>query len=474
MRKALIFVLTLLLALGGLGYAHAAVTDQQDDLLIYPTLEVGDPSVLEGWTASMTFACGSHLHWYTDFCFGGVTQTAFEYSPSGFDEGDSGTLSWMDVYFNGGLSASVSGGSFSLSNTEYGALLKAVAAVTPEGRSKTMNLRMKDYVNYYLPDFELRFDNGEMVCNQLTSLYGQITGDNWYETHESYAEFFSRFRFPVQDDHIMSVTVEKDALGQVVGIELSPENDPTLYFISDVNAQGIWFISIFQDEEGIPLAYETPQGHGIYHAPWKQTGNAYNSQGREAAAIAPDMDALELLVPLDETLSIRDMEIDGETGEAWMLTSENTSYVLTAYDLDTGKTMQRIQVLPRDPQAGSDAASFVRDNGYLLVTAQGSLALVDTASRELLLTAPDDRSQNYCAAHYDPEKGDLQFDGEHLILIDSTYYQDGTFWTAVYRRDQQVYYGEYDCSIMRGNDAFYYRAISVDQDPIVLQSSKSR
>ena len=59
MRKVLIFVLTIVLALGGIGFAHAAVTDSQDELLIYPTFESGDPAVLAGRTVSLTFACGN-------------------------------------------------------------------------------------------------------------------------------------------------------------------------------------------------------------------------------------------------------------------------------------------------------------------------------------------------------------------------------------------------------------------------------
>ena len=46
MKKVIIFALVLALALGGIGFAHAAVTANQDDLKIFTTLELGDPSVL--------------------------------------------------------------------------------------------------------------------------------------------------------------------------------------------------------------------------------------------------------------------------------------------------------------------------------------------------------------------------------------------------------------------------------------------
>ena len=86
MRKVLIFALTVAIALGGIGFAHAVVTDSQDELLVYPTSELGDPSALEGLTACVTLACGEHLRWYTDHTLGGETATHFVYDPKGIPD----------------------------------------------------------------------------------------------------------------------------------------------------------------------------------------------------------------------------------------------------------------------------------------------------------------------------------------------------------------------------------------------------
>ena len=67
MKKVIVFLLVIALAIGGIGAAHAAVTASQDDLVLYPTIQVGDPAVLEGLTAGLTFACGDHLIWKTDY-----------------------------------------------------------------------------------------------------------------------------------------------------------------------------------------------------------------------------------------------------------------------------------------------------------------------------------------------------------------------------------------------------------------------
>ena len=457
MRKVLIFALTVAIALGGLGFAHAAVTDSQDDLLIYPTLEVGDRSRLDGMTASMTFACGDHLRWHTDYTFGGETATEFRYHRKPLQEPEDYERTRLSIGFSGGFGASTSG-YFSVGANDYGALFQAVAVATPDGGTKTMNLNMADYVNYYMSDFDLSY--------MSVNLHSLITDEDWYEWG-NYHEFTEHFRFPVQDHHIVSVTVGKDASGRINDINLSPENGPLLYFISDVNAEGLWFVPVFKAEDGTPLPYESPAGHGIYFIPWKVTGTIQYTSG-EKETVEPDLDNARRLFPLDDNLIIEHMEIDAEAGEAWMLTREDTAFFLTSYDLTAGQVLARLEVLPHDPEADAGTCTFERDGDYLLVTAQNHIALVDTANRALLLTAPD-TAQDCSSISYTPETGTIFFDGEYLILLDVMRYWDGTFWTAVFRQDELTYYGEYDCSLMRGNDDFYYSSINVDQDPITLK-----
>ncbi len=469
MRKVLIFALTVALALGGLGFAHAAVSDSQDELLVYPTLELGDPAELEGLTASMTFTCGNHLRWHTDYTFGGDTETEFVYHRDPIREPTVYNRSRMNVGFSGGFGSSTSGGSFSLNANGYGALFRAVAAATPDSGTKTMNLKMADYVTEYLPDFDLNYEDNARECYMSVSLHGMVSGDNWYEEEGNYREFFSAFRFPVQESHIVSVTVGKDDAGRINSLEMFPENGPELRFISDVNADGLWFVPVFQNEDGTPLAYESPAGHGIYFVPWYKSGTIRYTSG-EKDQVLPDVDKAERIFPLEEGLIIEQMEIDAEAGEAWMLTREGNSYFLTSCDLTSGDTLARIEVLPHDPNIESGEGQFQMDDGYLLVTAQNKIALVELASRTLVLTAPDVQDQRFGAAwYYDPDSGSLRFDGEQLVLINTTYSRDGSFWTAAFRQGELAYYGEYDCSLMRGNDDFYYRTVQVNDTPITIR-----
>lgn len=469
MKKIILFLLTVALALGGLGFAHAAVTDAQDELLVYPTLQLGDPEELAGLTASMTFACGDHLRWHTDYAFGGGTETEFVYHAAPIRESVVYDRTRMNVGFSGGFGSSTSGGYFSLPASEYSGLFRAVAATTGDGESMTMNLKMADHVTEYLPDFDLSYEDDRRECRMSLSLHGMITGDNWYEEEGNYREFFSAFRFPVREDHIVSVTVGKDDGGRIVSLEMNSENGPELRFISDVTAQGIFFVPVFQTLDGTPLHYVSPEGHGIYFMPWQKTGTIRYTDG-DKDRVQPDVEQAKRIFPLEEGLIIESMEIDAEAGEAWMLTREGSAYFLTSCDLNSGGTLARIEVLPHDPGAEDSYARFMLDEDYVLVTAQENLALVDLTTRELVLTAPDVRDQQFGAAwYYDPDSGSLRFDGEQLVLINTTYHRDGTFWAAAFRQGELAYYGEYDCSLMRGNDDFYYSAVTVNETPVTLK-----
>lgn len=471
MRKVIAFVLVLAIALGGLIFAHAAVTDQQDELLVYAQEESGDITPLAGRTASVIIDCGQHLRWYTDFTFGAdLTETRFEFTQAA-REYDTGRRASLDVYFTGGMGASVSGGDFTPSMTGYGALLRAVAAMTQAGESKTLNLRMADFVDYYAPDYDLTFDNGEMSCSQSMSLHGQLTEAGWYEDPEAYEAFFDGFRFPIQEDTIIAVTVGKNDAGQIVEIDLYPENGPTLYYESTVNDGGIYFVPIFQDETGNPLPFESPLGFGIYYVPWKITENIANlADGNTRRVVTPDMEKLELLRSLDETLRIKEMEISADGSEAWILTLEEAGYVLTVYDLAAG-TDTRVEILPYDEAYGSDEAWFGHNGELLVVFAQDRMALVDMADQTLLLTAPLDNSEDapYNPQYWDPDTGYLEFDGEYLYLLDTVYNRDGLFWAAAFREGEQVYCGLYDCSILRGNDDWHYSAITAETNPITMK-----
>lgn len=463
MKKVIVFLLITAIALGGIGFAHALVTDSQDDLILYPTAQVGDPSVLEGLTASMTFACGDHLRWYTDHTFGGETATTFHYDRKGIPENWIYDSNYLDIYLVGGLSASTTG-TFVFRSTEYGDLFRAVADATANGETVTMELPLAEYADYYVPDYSLGYEDDTYVCSESASLHGHLMADGAHGEEGSYHDFFSRFRFPVRGEDIVSVALEKNAAGGICFVDFTPLNSPELFFAGDCTAEGVWFVPMFRDENGIPLAYESPEGHGIYFAPWKtaDTTATYYTQNGRRTRVTPDLMQLKLVYPLAEDLLIDTIGISD--GQARLLTQSGDAYTLTIIDLSTGAVTLKLEVLPFDPDCIGNSGSFLEKNGYILITAQQKLALVDLTAGQVVLTAED--TDGY-ASWFTPETGDLRFDGQTLLLMDAVHFaREGAFWTAAYRQGKLAYYGEYDCSLLRGNDDFYNAAITIDQDPV--------
>ena len=372
----------------------------------------------------------------------------------------------MDVWLNGGMSSSVSGGFFSPRASEYGNLLDAVAKETPAGGSRTMTLRMADYVSHYLPDYQLRYEDDTRFCTEDADLYALLIQEDSHTG--SFIPLMQAFRFPVQENHIISVTVQKDDADRMISIELYPENGPELHFLSDISDQGVWFVPVFRDENGAPLPYDSPRGHGIYFIPWRHDDLYLWTEGRPEP-VTLDVKKARLCYPLDENLRIEHMVIDAEAGTAQMLTLEDGQYFLTTCDLESGRETARLAISPFDPDDGVTSASFHREGEHLLLTIQSRIALTDAAGETLLLTAPDALAQNFNSRSYDPDTGDLRFDGETLILADTAWFREGSLWAAAWRQDELVCYGEYDCSITRGNDNWYYSYVTAEEYPLVLK-----
>ena len=97
------------------------------------------------------------------------------------------------------------------------------------------------------------------------------------------------------------------------------------------------------------------------------------------------------------------------------------------------------------------------------------MVLTDKAGETLLLTAPDVTDQRFGGVWFDPDGGDLRFDGETLILIDTAWYYEGTFWAAAWRQGELMYYGEYDCSLLQNRDNWYYSYVTAEEYPISLK-----
>lgn len=465
MRRLIPFLIALCLGVGLLGYGSAAMMASGDDVIITPIWEVGDGNSIAGNTLSLEYVCGNHLRWDLDYTFGapGETDAQFRFvqSPEAIVDG---MYDRFEVWGSGGFGGGVSSGNLDMAANGWGNLLKTVAAATPNGGERSMNLKLADFVDSYALGIDLRYETDEITARLDMDLYNMATGSyEWSSELWEYNAFFEGFRFPVQEDTIVSVTIHKDEMGGVVGIDFYPENPPELYYITAMNAQGLYFVPIFRDNAGNPLPGDYPDGYGLYHIPWKDTGDTERTQYDsltivERRVLRPDAKNAVNLYPLDETLDIRLMEISDDISTAWMVTREADGYWLSKLDIPNQRVVSRIRIL--DYVEGMDC-NWVIDGGKMLVYTGQALALVDiTGDGELLMTAPVERTNDFYPPYYLTAGEDiLHWDGEQLVMLGSLFEGDGSFFVLVCRQGEQVFCGQYDCSLLRGNDSWYYRQI---------------
>lgn len=469
MRRVIVFVTVLALCLGLLVFTTAAMNDAEDELTFTPLVELGDISPIAGRSVGMDFHCGNHMTWHTQHTFGGGTEAGFVFTQFPEDPDSAGIRNEFDVWFAGGVGAGTSGGNFPLAATGYGQLMRTVAAITANGERRSMHLKMADYADYYLPDINLNYESDALVCNLNMDLSSLLTDDySWSNDRSEYDAFFDHFRFPVQEDTIVEVSIEKDEVGNITGIGFYPENAPQLYFVTTVNETGLYFVPIFRDAAGNPLTGEYPDGLGIYYIPWKDTGNerSYNFGNGIVVKtlVRPDAENAVNRYPLPAGLDIQQLEISDDASTAWMLTREDGKLWFSVLDLENRREVNRFEVLPAEESTDAYSTYWTHNGRWMMVCTAADVALIDlTEDCSLVMTSPvQEHDGRYAPWYADGTDGIIEYDGEHLVLMNTLQEYDGAFWVLVCRQGEEVFYGEYTCSILQGNDSWYYASIFTD------------
>ena len=432
MKKVIAFTLVILLALGCMVFAHAAVTAEQEQLSIYPTLEIGDPSVLNGLTVSTPLKCGSHLSWTPQHTFGGDTVTAFTYSRKPLPTAPE-HLGSMDVH----LSARTDG--------SYRQIVRPISVHTPAGTSTAQSVELGGKISQYDIDCYLEYRDG-------------TSESDYHDTMWMISQLFeSTFRFPVREGDMATIKVSRDPDGQLSEF-FRPDNGLSLSSVCDMNAEGIWFLLDFYDNNGV-RPYKSPMGHGIYHIPWKP--DDLQPEQSDLVKIEPNVSELRLSVPLEAGPKNKALLVDPARKLIHLLTQEDGMHVLSTYDMDSGTQRARLELLPHDPDQGRYCTIYRYLGDYLLLKIQDHMVLTDAAGETLLLTAPTSNDQDINVANLDPKNFDHYFDGETLFIAGFYSSRPYRFAITAWSEGAQTYYGEYSCTLTEGNEDWYYSPVEL-------------
>lgn len=475
MRRLIAFVIVLSCCAGLLSGAHGAVTEMEDALEFTQRVVYGDPSCLAGRTVGISIVCGSYMTWASEYTFGdpGSSETDFIFTQTPRAQESVYSQNELRITLPGGLGTSTSGG-FTPSAQGYGAMVRSVAALTPDGEEFAMSLKTADYLEEYTPTFYLNYESRKYTCCERMDLDNIALGNEVGIGSNSYYAFNSAFRFPVQEDDITRISVAKDSQGSIVSVDFEMESSPYLDFISALNDSGCYALPIFRSyADETPLDAEYPDGYGIYYIPWKETGNTSgfvyeDGQQVTKAEVSLDFANAVNIYPMDSDTMAYSMEVNEDATKAWLLTEEDGISVVTVLDLANKTCLNRIALF-----GGEHDVSWILEEGLMVVYSETDMALLDTSGNgELIFTADISeypQCRKYCIS-YEPAVDVMEFDGRDLILVSSRWeYDNGAFGAMVVNADGVQFLGEYDCSIFDGNNPGYYSYISIENVPIELK-----
>ena len=417
MKKVLAFALILAIALGGILFAHLSVSADQEGLEFYPTMEVGDPELLNGVTVSTGFTSQNHLRWHTTHTFGGDTVTEFTYSRE-----------WVK------MPEPVYNDSYMYPKAQWSYYTKCNCA----DRIPDPNEQ------HFILDIHMDYE------------------DETIESLSGYAPPISDFSFPYLGSTLSDSRAIEEGGGRIGSSRIELYQGPTLDLFHHMDTEGVWFVMDYRDQDGA-VHYESPSGHGIYFFPWKET-NDYSVYDKQE--VTPDEENLRLCVPLDQTLNIDAMGIDPLTDTACLLTLEDGKYVMHTYDLTDGIERSRLELMPQESDKPAERPVIRIAGGLVITQILDQLILTDTTGEKLLLTAPNASNEHFSIRDFEPRTGDFHFDGETLYVTAPA--EKGAFRIAAWTKDGLKYYGVYNCSMSLGTDAFRHNHISFYQYGVTL------
>ena len=469
MKRLIPFVLAVCCAVGLISGSVTALTEQSDDLVFTEIVKYGDPEAMAGRVIHSGIKSGEHMEWRTTYNFAGENtyDTDFVFTQKVEREQEEISRAYMEVYTTGGMGGSTTG-AMSLRNTGYGEMVRAVAAVTPAGETKEMNLKLRDYVQYHALTLDLHYVTDEVWCSEMVDIFDHIMNrwdddqtdfEQWLlqNANYCYADFMELFRFPVAEDEIVEVSTTRDGAGNLVSLNYNCPYGPEITVISALNDQGAYCIPVFRKDDQ-PLQGEYRDGMGIYFIPWREVPGSgqYTFQGevrKQIPTVTLDVDKAENILPMDASAMVYGLEVLEDSSIARMISLEGDTYYLTEIDLEKREITSRLEVLKKDPEVESYWPNWqIRDN-LMIIEACDNLALITLDGEpELEFAVPLGPVEEGYWGAVDDYAG-MHYDGEKLVLAGGRgFYDDRSLVVQVFDRTGPLYWGEYTCSIFACND----------------------
>lgn len=407
-----VFVLGSILALAA---AVCMAGREKEEVVVTEESVLGDPGAAEGFVLEWKTDWQEQLLWNTRYTIGTeetVTGFSFRAKKAKWSRPAEEKVR-LEIYGSWGGSGILEPG-----DAIWPEIALAAAERTEPGERHTERLRFADYYEYYPVEFHVTKNN---------SIYYYDNSDG--EEKNFWTDFF---RIPVPEEHILEVTVEKDAEGNCIFINCnSSEGGLGVYAVCAFGETDCYFTFACRTADGESTA--TEGAYGIFYLSDVTAGRKESVEvvcgledGVEPVAMCRREDVLYLAAVEDGMFGVRVYRLEGE--------------------------------IPVLQQKAAVCRAEETENVHLtrMLPAQGGLLLVWSDSSFAFVEEKDGQYRLFCRNVFPREEDGPQgrvpvfsresavcFDGERLALGAYVSWSDVDVDFAVYGREEMLYYGIY-------------------------------
>lgn len=477
MRKSLwISVLSIVLCVGLAVMGFTRINRAGEQVRIEENVLSGDKSVLDGLSVTHHMYSqigGPYLYWDTVYQPGmekPSVETNFAYAEEKREEPGT-NQEYLNIRPYGGVNVG-SSGYIDLDEIggKWGEMLAAVAERAENGTESVESVRMKDYFTYLPMCIDVN-------VGELKHLHLGQTGDESEE--EQWVKDLQRaFRVPVPDECKVGVSISKNNDGRVIRYSVGVGNGPELSCSSVVTDEYCYLLITGTTKGGTPVNTEYMRGDwGIYQLPYK-TEMAETSFGTKRQQTIFRTEKLKQIASVDPMIRVTEMSYDEIHDRIEIIyqegiEDERTPYKLMAFDAKTGENVQTMTLT----EEGMELLDIYHHDDFTVIS------LVDTRSSDSFgrygvgfVLCSRDEGGNYqkefegvypqTVPTDDPiwynnrYTISMDFDGERLVMgaVVDGYLGDarhpGLFQIIVYEAGEPVFHGQYQNSLVIGEDIY--------------------
>lgn len=495
-------------------YGHTSILAESDQVQFTENILFGDKEVLEGVALKLKNNYDSRLYWDTTYIIGKEPQVSTDYR---FYQGQKyehyynfdGDMFFYQDYIRMSYWDGMEGAP-QLSQGLDVAMMELYEETGPSERHEKMIL-LKDYLDYYSFVVDISCPHNSNMNTSAFSLFlmqEELENDIAYGIDHNIAEqevdkarqnliwlqtFHNYFRIPVLEKEAMSIAIEKDEDGNVIGwgevsvtggsgtgdTEMPQCPDPEKYDCFDFD------IKYSMQDGDIYFTFDTrsfagnivdtsliPDGYGIYHFTYDV----------EKSKIYPEL--LKNVYVLDPNIQVYDLKRDAKGDHLLLFTIEEELIYMTIIDLDTMQFVDKFPV--STSKYGIDHCKLYEDfmviNGeeikVFTIDEKGVYQEVFSVSRDQL----ENLYQNINEWIQIPNEDTVyDWDGQNLVFASNLYspngYKNCSFYVGMMNKQGLQYFATYDSSLcttpsqaIYGNNSNNYRDCHpVSYEPIIIQ-----